>query len=115
MSPNQLLTEQGMPYKYVVSVDSKGFSDAPDEILRALGRLSWATEKSVMDAGDPFLPPNELLMLGYFEDMKIGVRPLTLQNVHVTDKPSIMMMGNRHSVLRLQHFLWVQQQLCSFG
>ncbi|ODM15422.1 hypothetical protein SI65_09025 [Aspergillus cristatus] len=62
----------GMPYKYVVSVGSKGFSEAPDEILRALGRLSWATEKSVVDAGDPFLPPNELLMLGYFEDMKIG-------------------------------------------
>lgn len=62
-----------MPYKYVVSVDSKGFNEAPDEILRALGRLSWATEKAVVDTGDKFLPPNELLMLGYFEDMKIGV------------------------------------------
>lgn len=62
-----------MPYKYVVSVDSKGFNEAPDEILCALGRLSWATEKTVVDTGDKFLPPNELLMLGYFEDMKIGV------------------------------------------
>lgn len=67
---------QGMPYKYVVSVDSKGFDEAPDEILRALGRLSWATEKAVASTGGDFLPPNELLMLGYFEDMKIGVSGL---------------------------------------
>ena len=62
-----------MPYKYVVSVDSKGFSEAPDEVLRALGRLSWATEKAVASTDGCFLPPNELLILGYFEDMKIGV------------------------------------------
>ena len=62
-----------MPYKYVVSVASKGFDEACDEILRALGRLTWATEQAVNDAGDSFLPPNELLVLGYFEDMKIGV------------------------------------------
>lgn len=60
-----------MPYKYVVSVDSKAFNEAPDEILRALGRLSWATQKAV-DATAHFHPPNELLALGYFEDMKIG-------------------------------------------
>lgn len=64
-----------MPYKYVVSVDSKGFDEAPDPVLRALGRLTWATEQAVTSAGDQFLPPNELLMLGYFEDMKIGVCP----------------------------------------
>ena len=64
-----------MPYKYVVSVDSKGFDKAPDEILRSLGRLSWA-EKAVASTGGDFLPPNELLMLGYFEDMKIGVNDL---------------------------------------
>lgn len=62
-----------MPYKYVVSVDSKGFNDASDEILRALGRLTWATNQAVVSMGDNFLPPNELLLLGYFEDMKIGV------------------------------------------
>lgn len=60
-----------MPYKYVVSVDSKSFNEAPDEILRALGRLSWATEKAV-PPDECFHPPNELLALGYFEDMKIG-------------------------------------------
>ncbi|PWY91529.1 hypothetical protein BO94DRAFT_573950 [Aspergillus sclerotioniger CBS 115572] len=61
----------GMPYKYVVSVATKGFDEACDEILRALGRLTWATEQAVTNAGDCFLPPNELLVLGYFEDMKI--------------------------------------------
>jgi hypothetical protein len=38
-----------------------------------LGRLSWATENAVTRAGDQYQPPNELLALGYFEDMKIGV------------------------------------------
>lgn len=62
-----------MPYKYVVSVDSKGFDEAPNDMLQALGRLSWATEKAVVSSGDEYLPPNELLTLGYFEEMKIGV------------------------------------------
>ncbi|KAJ5794631.1 hypothetical protein N7457_001230 [Penicillium paradoxum] len=62
----------GMPYKYVVSVDSKGFDEAPNDMLRALGRLSWATEQAVRSTGDTYLPPNELLTLGYFENMKIG-------------------------------------------
>jgi hypothetical protein len=66
-----------MPYKYVVSVDSKGFDEAPEVMLRALGRLSWATENAVISAGDKYLPPNELLTLGYFEDMKIGVGHIT--------------------------------------
>jgi hypothetical protein len=63
-----------MPYKYVVSVGSKGFDEAPPQIMRALGRLTWATEQAVTAAGDQFLPPNELLALSYFEEMSIGVR-----------------------------------------
>ncbi|KAH8702437.1 2OG-Fe(II) oxygenase superfamily-domain-containing protein [Talaromyces proteolyticus] len=59
----------GMPYKYVVSVDSKSFSEAPSEIMYALGRLSWATKQAV---GSKALTPNELLTLGYFEKMAIG-------------------------------------------
>ncbi|EAW12643.1 putative Rho guanyl nucleotide exchange factor [Aspergillus clavatus NRRL 1] len=62
----------GMPYKYIVSVDSKSFGEAPGEVLRAMGRLTWATERAVAGSGDTFLPPNELLMLGYFEEMRIG-------------------------------------------
>lgn len=62
-----------MPYKYVVAVDSKGFNEAPDEILSSLGRLSWATRQAVVGTGDEYLPPNELLVIGYFEGMKMGV------------------------------------------
>lgn len=65
-----------MPYKYVVSVDSKGFDEAPDDILRALGRLSWATEKAVTSAGGVYQAPNELLILGYFAEMSVGVSKL---------------------------------------
>ncbi|KAK2766113.1 hypothetical protein FQN54_007628 [Arachnomyces sp. PD_36] len=61
----------GMPYKYVVSVDSRSFADAPPMITRALGRLTWATRDSMEDK-TAFQPPNELLTLGYFEDMSIG-------------------------------------------
>ncbi|QKX61042.1 uncharacterized protein TRUGW13939_08188 [Talaromyces rugulosus] len=59
----------GMPYKFVVSVDSKGFSEAPREIKYALGRLTWATQQVV---GSKAQAPNELLTLGYFEKMAIG-------------------------------------------
>ena len=62
-----------MPYKYVVAVDSKGFNEAPSQILSALGRLSWATKQAVAGTGDEYLPPNELLVIGYFEGMKMGV------------------------------------------
>ncbi|KAB8237547.1 uncharacterized protein BDW43DRAFT_321906 [Aspergillus alliaceus] len=62
----------GMPYKYVVSVKSKGFDEAPKVILRALGRLKWATEKALDRARDIARAPNEMLVLGYFEGMKIG-------------------------------------------
>lgn len=62
-----------MPYKFVVSVDSKGFSEAADCVLRALGRLTWATEEASAETGKSFMSPNELLILGYLEGMKIGV------------------------------------------
>lgn len=60
-----------MPYKYVVAVDSKGFREAPKEILRALHRLTWAGEQSVTDGS--FNKFNELLTVGYFEEQKMGV------------------------------------------
>lgn len=59
-----------MPYKYVVSVDSKGFDEAPAEIMFAISRLDWATKKAV---GTGALELNELLAVGYFEDMSMGV------------------------------------------
>lgn len=59
-----------MPYKYIVSVDSRPFNTAPPVIISALERLKWATRHTV-DA-NAFQMPNELLALGYFEDMSIG-------------------------------------------
>lgn len=62
---------QGMPYKYVVSVDSKPFRGAPQVVMDGLNRLTWAGKHTVGDA--TFLQFNELLALGYFEDQSIGV------------------------------------------
>ncbi|KAM5456260.1 hypothetical protein MaudCBS49596_001281 [Microsporum audouinii] len=60
----------GMPYKYIVSVDSRPFNTAPQVIISALERLKWATKQTVKE--EEFQTPNELLALGYFEDMSIG-------------------------------------------
>ncbi|KAI1921801.1 hypothetical protein LOZ12_002134 [Ophidiomyces ophidiicola] len=60
----------GMPYKYIVAVDSKSFQDTPPFLLQALGRLTWAVRKTVPPA--EFQRPNELLTLGYFEKMAIN-------------------------------------------
>ncbi|KAI5303568.1 hypothetical protein KEM56_007412 [Ascosphaera pollenicola] len=59
----------GMPYKYVVNVDKKGFDEAPRVITNALGRLRWAAQQI---AGDGAQLPNELLAVGYFEKMAMG-------------------------------------------
>ncbi|KAK4124876.1 hypothetical protein N657DRAFT_615930 [Parathielavia appendiculata] len=79
----------GARYKFGVSVQSKGFNEAPDVILRALHRLIWAKKVAVENSNafigtlDPkfvrsnALVPNsgdfnELLALGYMEDDKIN-------------------------------------------
>ncbi|KAE8383316.1 hypothetical protein BDV26DRAFT_287818 [Aspergillus bertholletiae] len=62
----------GSPYKYVAPVNCKGFDEAPEVVLHALGRLQWATEQAVHLAGYAPYPPNEVLVLGYFAEMKIG-------------------------------------------
>lgn len=67
---------QGMPYKYVVSVDSKPFSEAPPTIMNIVNRLTWAGKKVVNDG--TYQQFNELLCLGYFENQSIGVSPITL-------------------------------------
>ena len=61
----------GMPYKYIVSVDSKGFSEAPKPVMDALKRLTWAGRYCVTDGS--FKDFNEELVLGYFEKQAIGV------------------------------------------
>jgi hypothetical protein len=62
-----------MPYGFVVAVDSLPFSQAGDHILRVMGRLTWATHEATDKQGVTALIPNELLALGYFEDMAINV------------------------------------------
>ncbi|KAL3456773.1 hypothetical protein BJX64DRAFT_270105 [Aspergillus heterothallicus] len=68
----QFAVNYGMPYGFVVDVDSKPFSDACDPIMRVLGRLTWATDEAAKAEGSTALAPNELLALGYFEDMGIN-------------------------------------------
>ena len=109
---------QGMPYKYVVSVDSKGFDEAPNDMLQALGRLSWATEKAVISTGDVHLPPNELLALGYFEEMKIGVsQSCEFENMLLSwaklSSLSSTMTASPRWVPASPHYLLERKQLCS--
>lgn len=73
-NPDEILTAHfaknfGAPYKYGVAVESMGFKDAPDAILRAVARLSWAGRQTVSGHFEPF---NELLALGYRETDHIG-------------------------------------------
>ena len=46
---NRFTANYGMPYKYIAT--SIAFSEAPDAITGALGRLRWAAEK-VVPAGE---------------------------------------------------------------
>jgi alkylated DNA repair dioxygenase AlkB len=59
----------GMPYKYVVSTDSKPFSEAPDPIIAVVARLKWATQQAVGPSWDAY---NEMLAVGYFAGNKMG-------------------------------------------
>ncbi|KAL4922811.1 hypothetical protein BDW62DRAFT_3143 [Aspergillus aurantiobrunneus] len=68
----QFAVNYGLPYKFVVAVDSRGFNEACDPILRTLGRLTWATKNAVASQGGTALDPNEVLLLGYVEGQKIG-------------------------------------------
>ena len=76
-----------MPYRYVVAVDSKGFDEAPPVIINALSRLTWATRQVVAGAEGTALLPNELLLLGYFEEMAIGVSSHSLSFPFLPLKP----------------------------
>jgi hypothetical protein len=89
-----------MPYKFVASVDTTSFGKTPQELMLALGRLSWATKNTVDEIGDSYQPPNELLLLGYFEGMDIGVSGCL--NSFETDG-----LANRmHSIMTMGRILW---------
>lgn len=69
---NHFATNWGAPYKFVVTQSSRGFSEAPTVIIKALKRLTWAGEQALADTVEPFHPFNELLSIGYFEGCSIG-------------------------------------------
>ena len=75
MSPGQLVahfsSNSGLPYKYVVAVDSKAFADVPPELLNVLKRGSWAAKLTVPGEQD-LAPFNEILTVGYLESDKMG-------------------------------------------
>jgi hypothetical protein len=73
MISDMLTLLQGAPYKYGVSVASRGFDEAPVAIIKALKRLTWAGDQALGDAREPFVPFNELLSIGYMENTAIGV------------------------------------------
>ncbi|RDW62154.1 hypothetical protein BP6252_11587 [Coleophoma cylindrospora] len=62
----------GAPYKYGVSVLSKGFDEAEPVIMKAVQRLTWAGKHAITDDIADFQPFNELLSIGYFEGTHIG-------------------------------------------
>jgi hypothetical protein len=75
-------------YKFAVTVQSKGFDEAPDCVLKAVHLLIWASKASVLKAGEwqselgvgcdhsrgqPVVF-NECLGLGFMKGDKINVR-----------------------------------------
>lgn len=59
-----------------MNVATRAFRDAPTVIIKALKRLTWAGERTVDGNLEEFVPFNELLSIGYFEDAHIGVSVL---------------------------------------
>ena len=93
-----------MPYKYVVDVSSRPFSDAPDPLLASLGRLTWAAKQTVK--AEEFQKPNELLTLGYLEKMSINVSASPKEVLlYMTDLTSSTMTTARNPLdQQLRHF-----------
>ena len=50
MLTSHFVQNYGAHYKYVISVGSKDFSEAPDSVLRALLRMRWAGHQVIEHA-----------------------------------------------------------------
>lgn len=79
---------KGAPYKFAVKQESRGFDQAPEIILNAVNRLTWAGQQAV---GDDFTGFNELLAVGYFETGEMNVRIPIFASCLFTDAASTMM------------------------
>lgn len=109
----------------MVNVLSKGFSDAPDFILKALMRMDWAGRQSVTCTDEDideqaeqagisaaetldrsFTPFNELLSLGYMEGDCISVSDLSRCQCALLTASSIMMTAKTLWGPQLRRCLW---------
>ena len=76
-----------MPYNYIVGHDnSTHLADAPPPIKEAMRRMTWAAKRVVPD--EDFVAFNELLAIGYFEDMKMKVRSQFRPSVYLCYPPA---------------------------
>ena len=66
---------QGLPYKYILAVETRPFQDAPDALLKALQRLRWAGKHVGQSEEEQF---NEILAVGYYEQGKMGVSTISV-------------------------------------
>ncbi len=62
----------GATYKFIVAQDSTPFKDAPEVLIKALKKMSWAGQQTFQHIGESFKPFNELLSIGYMEGNSIG-------------------------------------------
>lgn len=111
----------GARYKFGVSVQSKGFDEAPDAILQAVQRLKWAGQTAVpmaaqfiestgltgADIHDANVDFNECLSLGYMEEDRIKVSSYLLrrQGFNTDILPSTTTMARRSSDLLSRPYL----------
>ena len=75
---------QGFPYKYIVAMESRGFSEAPLVIIEALNHITWAGKEAVKDSS--FNPFNEMLTVGYMEKQEMRVSSQTGGRVTVSGR-----------------------------
>lgn len=94
--------EQGAKYKFGVDVQSKGFDEAPDAILKAVQRLKWAGRTAVpmaaefiaslgcdgADVHDANVDFNECLSLGYMEADRIKVSASLAKMHRISTNPN---------------------------
>ncbi|OQE23857.1 hypothetical protein PENSTE_c008G01386 [Penicillium steckii] len=72
MMTGHFLMNIGLPYKFVVPVQSKPFGETDPQILLAHSRLVWATGVVAAESHHEYQRPNELLLVGYKHDMDMG-------------------------------------------
>ncbi|KAJ5388567.1 hypothetical protein N7509_011108 [Penicillium cosmopolitanum] len=62
----------GLPYSFVVPVQSEAFMDTHPDVLLAHSRLVWITKKIAAGHDEEYQEPNELLLVGYKKKMDMG-------------------------------------------